>query len=166
VKRGPIGLQCGASVKFRRAGEIALVTVRLRLALAVAVACCCGAAEAHHSIAGMYDGSRRVTLDGTIAQFHFVNPHPFVMVDVTDAGGASRSWKAELDNRWELESVGMSPATLRPGDRVLISGSPGRDKALLLYVWRLERPADGFLYEQIGTSPRVTRRPVASRQAP
>ena len=136
--------------------------VRLRLALAFALACC-GAAEAHHSIAGMYDQGRRVTLDGTIAQFHFVNPHPFVMVDVKDAGGGSRSWKAELDNRWELESIGMSAATLRPGERVLISGSPGRDNTPLLYVWRLERPADGFLYEQIGTSPRVTRQPATAR---
>jgi len=47
----------------------------LRPALVIALACC-AAAEAHHSIAGMYDQSRRVTLDGVIAQFQFVNPHP------------------------------------------------------------------------------------------
>ena len=120
------------------------------------------AAEAHHSLAGMYE-SRRMKFEGTIAQFQFVNPHPFVMVDTKDAGGGSRSWKAELDNRWELESIGISAATLRPGERVFISGSPGRDNTSLLYVWRLERPADGFLYEQIGTSPRVTRRPATAR---
>jgi hypothetical protein len=113
-------------------------------------------ADAHHSIAGMYDQSRRVTLDGVIAQYQFVNPHPFVMVDVT-ANGATQSWKAELDNRWELQNVGMTPTTFNAGDRVVVSGSPGRDRTPLLYVWRLERPADGFLYEQIGTSPRVSR---------
>ena len=115
------------------------------------------AVEAHHSLAGMYDQSRRVTIDGTIAQFQFVNPHPFVMVDVQDAGGATQSWKAELDNRWELQEVGVTATTFKAGDRVLITASPGRDRAPLLYVWRLERPADGFLYEQVGTSPRVSR---------
>ena len=112
--------------------------------------------DAHHSIAGMYDQSRRVTLDGVIAQYQFVNPHPFVVVDVP-MNGATQSWKAELDNRWELQNVGMTPTTFNAGDRVVVSGSPGRDRTLLLYVWRLERPADGFLYEQIGTSPRVSR---------
>ena len=130
--------------------------VRLRLALAFALACC-GAAEAHHSIAGMYDQGRRVTLDGTIAQFQFVNPHPFVMVEVRDTNGLTQTWKAELDNRWELTDIGLTATTFKAGDRVVVTGSPGRDRTPLVYVWRLERPADGFLYEQIGTSPRVSR---------
>ena len=113
-------------------------------------------ADAHHSIAGMYDQGRRVTLDGVIAQYQFVNPHPFIMVDVT-MNGMTQSWKAELDNRWELQNIGMTPTTFNAGDRVVVSGSPGRDRTPLLYVWRLERAADGLLYEQIGTSPRVSR---------
>ena len=114
-------------------------------------------ADAHHSIAGMYDQSQRVTLDGVIAQYQFVNPHPFLVVDVTSGNRTTQSWKAELDNRWELQNVGMTPTTFNVGDRVVVSGSPGRDRTPLLYVWRLERAADGFLYEQIGTSPRVSR---------
>ena len=129
--------------------------VRLFIAFA-ALSVLAVTADAHHSIAGMYDQSRRVTLDGVIAQYQFVNPHPFVVVDVT-LNGATQSWKAELDNRWELQNVGMTPTTFNAGDRIVVSGSPGRDRTPLLYVWRLERPADGFLYEQIGTSPRVSR---------
>ena len=129
--------------------------VRLFIAFA-ALSVLAVTADAHHSIAGMYDQSRRVTLDGVIAQYQFVNPHPFVVVDVA-MNGATQSWKAELDNRWELQNVGMTPTTFNAGDRIVGSGSPGRDRTPLLYVWRLERPADGFLYEQIGTSPRVSR---------
>src|SRR5512132_2793146 len=128
-----------------------LVPLRIVAALALSVT----AVDAHHSIAGMYDQSRRVTLDGVISQLQFVDPHPFVVVDVTSNGG-TQSWKGELDNRWELMEIGMSATTFRAGDRVVVSGSPGRDGALLVYVWRLERAADGFLYEQIGTSPRVS----------
>ena len=131
--------------------------MRVRLFLAFAsLAVLAVTADAHHSIAGMYDQGRRVTLDGTIAQYQFVNPHPFVLVDVT-TNGTTQSWKVELDNRWELQNIGMTATTFNAGDRIVVSGSPGRDRTPLLYVWRLERPADGFLYEQIGTSPRVSR---------
>ena len=129
--------------------------VRLLLASA-ALSVLTVTADAHHSIAGMYDQSRRVTLDGVVAQYQFVNPHPFLVVDVT-TNGTTQSWKAELDNRWELQNVGMTPTTFNAGDRVAVSGSPGRDRTPSLYVWRLERSADGFLYEQVGTSPRVSR---------
>jgi hypothetical protein len=106
----------------------------------------------------MYDQSRRVMLDGVISQYQFVNPHPFLVIDVA-SNGTTQSWKAELDNRWELAEVGMTATTFKAGDRVNVSGSPGRDRSPLLYVWRLERPSDGFLYEQVGTSPRVARLP-------
>ena len=125
--------------------------------VATLLAFAAAAGEAHHSLAGMYDQGRRVTLDGVISQFQFVNPHPFVVVDVTSSGGM-QSWKGELDNRWELMEIGMSATTLKAGDRVVVSGSPGRDGTLLVYVWRLERAADGFLYEQVGSTPRVSRR--------
>jgi hypothetical protein len=103
----------------------------------------------------MYDQSRRVMVDGIVAEFHNVNPHPFLLVDSSDAGGANRRWKMELDNRSELAEIGVRNDTLKVGDRVLVSGSPGRTDPLLMYVWKLDRPADGFQYEQIGTSPRI-----------
>jgi hypothetical protein len=113
------------------------------------------AVQAHHSIAGAYDEGRRVTIDGIVTAFHFVNPHPFVLVDVKDAAGNAQAWKLELDNRRELADVGVTAATLKPGDRLVVTGSPARAESRALYTRRLERPADGFLYEQIGSSPRV-----------
>jgi hypothetical protein len=113
--------------------------------------------SAHHSIAGVYDGSQRVTIEGTIAEFQFVNPHPFVMVDVADGKAPPRRWRLELDNRHELVAEGMNADTLKPGDRVLAIGSPGRTLPHTMYVRRLDRPSDGFRYEQVGSSPRVSR---------
>jgi hypothetical protein len=114
-------------------------------------------ASAHHSIAGVYDGSQRVTIEGTIGEFQFVNPHPFVMVDVTDGKAPPRRWRLELDNRHELVAEGMNADTLKPGDRVLAIGSPGRTLPHTMYVRRLDRPSDGFRYEQVGSSPRVRK---------
>ena len=105
----------------------------------------------HHSIAGVYDSSRQVSIEGVVAEFHFVNPHPFLIVEVNN-----ERWKLEMDNLSELVEVGMTKETLKSGDRVVVSGSPARSKPLQgLYIRRLDRPSDGFRYEQVGTSPRV-----------
>jgi hypothetical protein len=113
-------------------------------------------AEAHHSIGAVYDGSQRRTIDGVVAEFQFVNPHPFVIVTVTPAGAQPESWRVEMDNRVELRNIGMTADTLKPGDRVVVTGSAGRTEPRTLYVRRLDRPADGFRYEQVGSQPRVT----------
>ena len=113
------------------------------------------ALRGHHSLAGVYDSANRVSIDGLVSEFHFVNPHPFVTVSVKAGGGRSTEWRLELDNRFELEAIGMTSRTLSRGDRIIASGSRGRDNANSLYVRRLDRPADGFWYEQVGSSPRV-----------
>jgi hypothetical protein len=115
-----------------------------------------GTAHAHHSIAGYYDGSREVTVEAVVSQFRFVQPHPFVVADVR-RNGAAEQWELELDNRWELVEIGFTETTLKPGDRVVVSGSPARREPQRLYVRRLDRPADGFGYEQLGTRPRLRK---------
>ena len=129
-------------------------------ALALAIASL--AAEAHHSISAVYDSARQQRVEGVVAEFQFVNPHPFVIVTV-DANGAEESWRLEMDNRFELQGIGMTNETLRPGDRVVATGSLGRTEPRRLYIRRLDRPADGFRYEQVGSSPRVGRQPPADR---
>ena len=111
--------------------------------------------EAHHSISAIYDGSARVELEGVVKAFRLVNPHPWVELAVADASGEARTWKLELDNLWELSAIGVTADTLQPGDRVVVSGHRARDRSTSLYVWQLDRPADGFRYEQIGNSPRI-----------
>ena len=113
------------------------------------------AAHAHHSIGAVYDGSRQQRLEAVVAEFNFVNPHPFLIVTV-EAGGAEESWRLEMDNRSELAGIGMTKATLKPGDRVVVTGSLGRTEPRTLYIRQLDRPADGFRYQQVGSRPRVS----------
>ena len=113
------------------------------------------AAHAHHSIAAVYDSSRQQRLEAIVAEFQFVNPHPFVIVTVQE-DGAETLWRLEMDNRFELAGVGMTDATLKPGDRVVVTGSVGRIEPRTLYIRQLDRPADGFRYEQVGSRPRVS----------
>src|SRR5262245_3858923 len=103
----------------------------------------------HHSIAGVYDTSRQVTIEGVVSQFQFVNPHPYLLLDVKNGAGM-QSWRLEMDNRSELIQIGMTNRTLKQGDRLIITGSPARDQPQSLYIQRLDRVTDGFSYEQVG----------------
>ena len=111
-------------------------------------------AHAHHSIAGMYDAQQEVTIEGVVAELRFRNPHPFLIVRVGDAESKTE-WMLEMDNHRELARIGMTSETFRPGDIVIVVVNPSRKVSGRAYVRRIERPADGFLYEQIGTTPRI-----------
>jgi len=113
------------------------------------------AARAHHSIAGVYDDSQRQTIEGVVTRVRFVNPHPSVEMAVTNGSGIAQQWRLEMDNRHELVAIGFTVETLKPGDRVVVTGSPARRQAQSLYIRRLDRPSDGFWYEQIGPTPRI-----------
>lgn len=116
-----------------------------------------GAAGAHHSIAGYFDRSRPVTVDGVVVEFQWVNPHPFLVIDVGQ-GRTPERWRLEMDNRGELASVGFTEATFKPGERVVVTGSPARREPRQMYIERLDRPADGFSYHQVGNRPQLRGR--------
>jgi hypothetical protein len=123
------------------------------VAFMTVLACLGVRAEAiHHSLSGLYDTSASTSLEGLIREFHFVNPHPYLTVEVSRNGRIQR-WKMELDNLGELTAIGMTAKTFRAGDRVMVSGNPGRDDAKTLYVRKLDRPKDGFWYTQDDTEP-------------
>lgn len=110
-------------------------------------------AHAHHSIAGYYDSSRQVTVDGVITQVEFINPHPFMSIDVR-RGSATMQWRLEMDNRWEFEDIGITAESFKAGDRVVVTGSLARRESNQMYIERLRRPADGFGFEQVNSRPR------------
>lgn len=114
--------------------------------------------QAHHAISTFYDMGRRLTIEAIVRELHFVNPHPFVLVDVRSSDGAAEPWRLEMDNRRELVEIGFTNQTLKPGDTIVVAGSPARHEARSLYVRRLDRPADGFWYEQVGPTPRIRPR--------
>ena len=113
------------------------------------------AAHAHHSISSDYDSSQQVTIEGRVTEFRFINPHPLLIIEAAADSSTPQSWQLEMDNRFELAEIGVTLETFKPGDRVVATGSRGRTQAQSLYVRRLDRPVDGFRYEQIGSRPRI-----------
>jgi len=137
-----------------------------RLLLLVATLLAAGwssAAVAHHSFSNIYDTGQTLALTGTVREFLFVHPHPLLVVEVLDEAGKRQTWRAEMDNRFELEEIGVTAETFRPGDVVLVSGSPGRSRPNILYLWKLDRPVDGLRYQQIGGTPSLIRPGTSTR---
>src|SRR5258706_13276322 len=94
-------------------------------------------ADAHHSISSVYDSGRQANIEGIVAQFQLINPHPFLLVDVIDGAGTAQRWRLEMDNRSELVAIGVTANTLKPGDPVVVKGSLARTQPKALYLLRL-----------------------------
>jgi len=129
--------------------------------LAVALVLVNAPLRAHHSLSE-YDIARKVTLDAVVREFHFVNPHPYLLVDAR-VGGDVRVWRLELDNRHELVDIGMASDTFARGDHLVVSGLPGQDQKAILYVRELQRTSDGLRYEQPDSTPRIVKRKRVDR---
>ena len=103
---------------------------------------------AHHSATATYLRGQVVKIEGTLKEFIWRNPHSFMKVEATDAKGEKQLWTIEGAAPQQLTEGGLTASTLRAGDKVIVSGYPGRiaeDHRLLLQV--LERPSDGFKYQ-------------------
>jgi hypothetical protein len=102
-------------------------------------------AAGHHSFAAFYLEDQLVSISGEVAVFEYVNPHAWLYVDAVDKAGETRRVGAEWGNPNGLRQQGIGVDTLRPGDWVIITGSPSRDpNAYKLHLKGIERPADGW----------------------
>jgi hypothetical protein len=104
-------------------------------------------ADAHHSYGATYLEDKTISLDGSIVQMLFRNPHSYVQVDVKDASGQVVRWNVEWGGVVQLSQKGVTRDTLKPGDRVVIVGNPSRtaeDHRMRLV--KISRPADGWTW--------------------
>ena len=133
--------------------------IRWQVALGLSSLISGAAAHAHHSIASFYDINKQATIEGEVSEFRFVHPHPILIIDAAADGEEPELWQLEMDNRNELTAIGISAETFKPGDRVIATGSVAKTERQRLYLRRLDRAADGLLYEQVGSRPRISGQP-------
>jgi hypothetical protein len=82
-------------------------------------------ALAHHSFA-RFDADRQVTLQGTVQEFQWTNPHAWVILTV-DRKGRAEQWAIEMNGPNGLARQGWRPKTLTPGMPVTLTVHPLRD---------------------------------------
>ena len=93
---------------------------------AIAVAMYAIPAVGHHSFA-MFDATKTMTLQGSVKEFHWTNPHSWIFLRVADAQGQSAEWPIELGSPPGLVRQGWSPKTLTPGMKVKVVIRPLKD---------------------------------------
>lgn len=71
---------------------------------------------AHH--AWPITREKLVTVKGTVIDFVWANPHPMIMVDVTNANGATERWQIGGPALNRMEAIGWTRSTVKPGDIV------------------------------------------------
>ncbi len=104
-----------------------------------------GPAQAHHSFPATYLVDQSTTIEGTVVQFLFRNPHSFVHVMTKDKEGKTATWSVEWGAGGTLERQFVKADTLKPGDKVIVKGNPGRDSAAhRMRMQAIERPSDGW----------------------
>ena len=119
------------------------------LFMAVAIMAC-GRAQAHHSFAATYFVDREVTIEGTLTQFMYRNPHSFVKVEAPDEKGQMQTWSIEWGGGAQLTHDHVTRDTLKPGDHVIVTGNPGRDPSEhRIRMHKMVRPSDGWKWEGV-----------------
>lgn len=83
-------------------------------------------ALAHHSFA-MFDAEKSVTLDGTVKEFEWTNPHAWIVVILPTAKGGEDRWAIEMGPAVFLARQGWLPDTLAPGMKVKATIHPLKD---------------------------------------
>jgi len=96
-------------------------------------------AEAHHGWTE-FDLNHVATYEGTVADFHYTNPHCVVEFDVRDEKGQVQKWQGEFSNPSHLSRKGWTAATLQPGDKIAIAGNPAKNHGPALHVTWIRLP--------------------------
>jgi uncharacterized protein DUF6152 len=100
----------------------------------------------HHALSE-YDGTRVMTIEGTLNEIRIKNPHSTLMIQPPGDGQPGDRWTVEWLAALVLKHEGVENSTLRPGDRLIITGNPSRDPAARrLWLRTVTRPADGWTW--------------------
>ena len=125
--------------------RITAILAGATLAAALTGALAPAPALAHHSFPATYLVDQQVKIEGTVVQFLFRNPHSFVHVMAPDKNGVMQRWAVEWGAGGALGDAGVKNDTLKPGDKVKITGNPGRNPAdHRIRMQSIERPGDGW----------------------
>jgi len=104
---------------------------------------------AHHSFAATYieDAPPR-EIRGTLKSFKIQNPHSYIQIEdekLTDKEGNPVRWVVEWGAAGQLATQDVSATTLKSGDKVVVTGAPGRNpEDFRLLLRTITRPADGW----------------------
>ena len=80
----------------------------------------------HHSHANYLEGEW-LSLEGTVREIHWMNPHSWIYLDVVDSDGQSRAWAIEGASITTLRRDGWTQESVQAGDELTMRCHPLKD---------------------------------------
>lgn len=78
---------------------------------------------AHHG-AATFDTGKELTMQGTVKEWVWSNPHCFLKFDVMEKDGSVRSWTVETSNPPDMVNRGWSRRSFKGGEKVTVVVEP------------------------------------------
>jgi hypothetical protein len=78
---------------------------------------------AHHG-AATFDTGKELTMQGTVTEWVWSNPHCFLKFDVTEKDGTVRHWTVETSNPPDMVNRGWSRRSFKGGEKVKVVVEP------------------------------------------
>ena len=90
----------------------------------------------------MYDLVHGTIVGGVVTKFEWTNPHAHILLEVTGENNEPEHWTVELESRSTLSRLGWTKDTVKPGDRISVTGGRAKDGTFLLRAMWVQR-SDG-----------------------
>ena len=98
-------------------------------------------AVSHHNRASYFDMDTVIEHKNvTAVAFNVVNPHSQLVFMVNDDQGNEVEWTAGVLSASHLRRAGISADLISPGDRLTVTGSPGRGESNVMWLYTVVLP--------------------------
>jgi hypothetical protein len=95
---------------------------------------CAAPALAHHSFSAEFLAEEIGTIEGTVTQVWFKNPHVRYYIDVASAHGEIVKWDTRGSSPSLLVRRGWNKNSIKIGDKVSVTGHLGHDGRKLMSI--------------------------------
>ncbi len=105
---------------------------------------------AHHGAAAFEnDPAKRLVLKGTVVEWIWANPHPFLQFDVKGEDGQVVRWVVEASNPPDMINRGWTIRSFKPGDEVTVTVRPVKSAKPVGSIVQVQF-ADGHVLRAVG----------------
>jgi hypothetical protein len=81
---------------------------------------------AHHGGTSLYDMSKQLTVEATVTEFVWTNPHVEIGLDTKDDKGKVRHWILEASSPPVMVNHGWNRKSLQPGEVIKVTFNPSQ----------------------------------------
>ena len=106
-------------------------------------------AYSHHSFTAEFVADKTATLNGTISQVWFKNPHVRYLIEIENEDGELETWDARGSPVVWLARKGWTADTIKVGDTVEMYGYLGRDGIKMLSIMTITLPDGRVLTDKV-----------------